>query len=393
MSEATKKKALFIILAAGTLTVMAGAIISPIISLMQGNLQGADENNIRFVITTHALFIAIFSPIFGTVIDKIGARKPFAFGLLLYGIAGASGLFVTDITTMIISRALLGIAVAAIANPLVILILNAYKGEECNKIMGWQASTASIGGIIWPLLGGALGVLAWNLPFGIYLTGIPIALLAWIIIPDVSDKRKLKTQTKDNISVVQTVKQRPFIFAVYGLGLWMMLLLYTNVTFIPQLLARNFAINNSLIISLFIGVMGLAAAISAFMYKKIKSQFSYNIIAFFGLALWTLGLILLSQAISILTVIIMMVLFGIGQGMITPTLNLWVGELTKTCVRGSMISYLTTFLFIGQFLPPIIFNPIFSMLSFSGVFLIAGITSAALTALFFVNWRKKRKSD
>ena len=391
MSEATKKKALFIILAAGTLTVMAGAIISPIISLMQGNLQGADENNIRFVITTHALFIAIFSPIFGTVIDKIGAKKPFAFGLLLYGITGASGLFVTDITTMIISRALLGIAVAAIANPLVILILNSYKGEECNKIMGWQASTASIGGIIWPLLGGALGVLAWNLPFGIYLTGIPIALLAWIIIPEVSDKRKLETQTKDNISVIQTVKQRPFIFAVYGLGLWMMLLLYTNVTFIPQLLARNFAINNSLIISLFIGVMGLAAAISAFMYKKIKYHFSYNIIAFIGLALWTLGLILLSQAISILTVIIMMVLFGIGQGMITPTLNLWVGELTKTCVRGSMISYLTTFLFIGQFLPPIIFNPIFSMLSFSGVFLIAGITSAALTALFFVNWRKKQE--
>jgi ACDE family multidrug resistance protein len=390
MSEVTNKKALFIILAAGTLAVMAGSIISPVISLMQGNLQGADENNIRFVITTHALFIAIFSPIFGIIIDRIGAKKPFAFGLILYGIAGALGLFIADITTMIISRAFLGIAVAAIANPLVVLILNAYKGDECSKIMGWQASIASLGGVIWPLLGGALGILAWNLPFGIYLAGIPIGLFAWLIIPEVFDKRKPETEATDTISVLQTVKQKPFILAVYGLGLWMMVLLYANVTFVPQLLARAFSINNSLAISSFIGAMGIAAAISAFMYKRIKSKFSYSVIAFVVLSLWAFGLILLSQAISILTVLVMMVLFGIGQGMVMPTLNLWVGELTKTCARGRMISYLTTFLFIGQFLPPIIFNPIFSALSFNGVFLIAGITCSILTVLFLINWRKSR---
>ena len=368
MSQATKKKALFIILASGTLAVMAGSIISPVISLMQGNLQGADENNIRFVITTHALFIAIFSPIFGVIIDKIGAKKPLAFGLILYGIAGASGFFISDIITMLLSRAILGIAVAAIANTLIVLILNAYKGEECSKIMGWQASASSLGGIIWPLLGGALGILAWNLPFSIYLAGIPIGLLAWLTIPDVFDKRKTETETTDTISVLQTVKQKPFILAVYGLGLWMMVLLYTNVTFIPQLLARVFTINNSLVISLFIGAMGIAGAISALMYRRIKSKFSYNLIAFVGLGLWSFGLILLSQTISIFTVLVMMVLFGVGQGMVMPTLNLWVGELTKTCVRGRMVSYLTMFLFVGQFLPPLIFNPIFSKFNFNGVF-------------------------
>ena len=391
MSEASKKNSLFIILAAGTLAVMAGSIISPIISLMQGNLQGADENNIRFVITTHALFIAVFSPIFGIIIDKIGAKKPFALGLILYGIAGASGYFITDITTMIISRAILGIAVAAIANPLVVLILNVYKGEECSKIMGWQASAASLGGIIWPLLGGALGLLAWNLPFGIYLVGIPVGLLAWLTIPNVVNKRKTENKATDTISVLQTIKEKPFIFAVYGLGLWMMVLLYTNVTFIPQLLNGTFAINNSLIISAFIGAMGGAASISAFMYKKVKNKFSYNTIALVGLSLWAFGLIFLSQTISLLTVLVTLILFGIGQGIIMPTVNLWVGELTKTCVRGRMISYLTTFLFLGQFLPPIIFNPIFSALSFKGVFLIAGATSIILAGLFLANWRKNIK--
>ncbi len=392
MSRALNRKALFIILAASTLAVMAGAIISPVISLMQGNLQGADENNVRFVITTHALFIAIFSPIFGSLIDKLGPKKPFAFGLLLYGIAGASGLFITDITTLLISRAFLGVAVAAIMNPLVVLILNVYKGEECDKIMGWQASTASLGGVIWPLLGGALGVVAWNLPFGIYLAGVPIGLLAWLFVPDVSEKKNgLKTKATESVSIIQTVKQKPFIFAVYGLGLWMMVLLYTTVTFIPQLLALDFGVNSSLIISVFLSAMGIAAATSAFMYKRIKSKFSYNVIALVALGIWAIGFVLLSQAISIITVIVMVILFGVGQGMVMPTLNLWVGELTNTCARGRMISYLTTFLFIGQFLPPIIFNPIFSMLSFNGVFLIAGLVCAILTVLFLINLRRSKK--
>ncbi|XHH10537.1 MAG: MFS transporter [Candidatus Bathyarchaeia archaeon] len=391
MSKVFSKKALFIILAAGTLAVMAGSIISPVIALMQANLQGANENNIRFVITTHALFIAMFSPIFGSLIDKIGPKKPFALGLILYGIAGASGLFISDITTMIISRAVLGIAVAAIANPLIVLILNAYKGEECNKVMGWQASAASLGGVIWPLLGGALGILAWNLPFGIYLAGIPVGLLALFFVPDVSKKEVELKKAAEKVSVLQTLKQKPFILAIYGLGLWTMMLLYTNVTFIPQLLSNNFSINNSLVISLFISAMGIAAATTAVLYKTIKSKLSFNTIILTALILWTVVFVVLSQILSIVPVIFTVVVFGVGQGLTIPTLNLWVGELTNTCARGRIVSYLTSFLFIGQFLPPIIFNPIFSTLGFSGVFLTAGLTCAVLAGLFLINWRRRPK--
>jgi len=392
MSQALNRKTLFIILAAGTLAVMAGSIISPVIALMQGNLVGADENNIRFVLTIHALFIAVFSPIFGSLIDKVGPKKPFAFGLLLYGVAGTSGLFITDIITMLISRVFLGIAVAAIATPLIVLILNAYKGDECNKVMGWQASSAALGGVVWPLLGGALGMLAWNLPFGIYLAGLPVGLLALIFVPDV-EKGKIEAQTKPlkGVSLLQTLKHKPFILALYGLGLWLMAMLYTNVTFIPQLLAEGFGVNNTLIISVFISTMGIAATISAFMYKKVKDRLSHNTIAVIALGLWAAGFVVLSQFIGLLPVILTVVLFGVGQGMLMPTLNMWVGELSDTCARGRTVSFLTTFLFLGQFLPPLIFNPVFSVFSFAGVFLTAGLVCAFLGVLFLINGRKKPK--
>jgi MFS family permease len=394
MSQAINRKTLFIILAAGTLAVMAGAIISPVIALMQGNLAGADENNIRFVLTIHSLFIAIFSPIFGSLIDKVGPKKPFTFGLLLYGVTGASGLFITDITTMIVSRMFLGIAVAGVATPLIVLILNAYKDEECNKVMGWQASSAALGGVIWPLIGGALGVLAWNLPFGIYLMGIPLGLLALLFLPDVS-KTTIAAQVNaaKSVSVLQTLKRKPFILAVYGLGMWLMVMLYTNVTFVPQLVAQGFGVNNTLFISIFISVMGIAGALSAFMYKKVKAKFSHNTIAIIALSMWTLGFVVLSQFIDMLPLVLTVVLFGVGQGILMPTLNLWVGELSDVCARGRMISFLTTFLFLGQFLPPIIFNPVFSGFSFAGVFLMAGLVCAFLVLLFLVNGNRRNKKE
>ena len=38
-------------------------------------------------------------------------------------------------------------------------------------------------------------------------------------------------------------------------------MLYTNVTFVPQLVAQGFGVNNTFFISLFISVMGIAATL------------------------------------------------------------------------------------------------------------------------------------
>ena len=65
------------------------------------------------------------------------------------------------------------------------------------------------------------------------------------------------------------------------------------------------------------------------------------------------------------------------------------GELSDVHTRGRMVSLLTTFLFLGQFLPPIIFNPVFSAFSFAGVFLASGLACAFLTVLFVINSKRK----
>ena len=141
------KDKLWIILFSATMAVMAGSMISPVLNLMREGLY-VDPASAGLIITTHGLFIAIFSPLMGSLIDKIGPKKPYAFGLILYGLGGGSGLIIESFWVLLISRAILGIAVSSFFNAITVLILNIYEGEQRNKVMGWRGSANSLGGII-----------------------------------------------------------------------------------------------------------------------------------------------------------------------------------------------------------------------------------------------------
>ena len=90
-----KKLSLVVLLTAATLTIMAGSIIAPVLNVMRDGL-GVAPSSVGLIITTHGLFMALFSPLMGSVIDRKGVRRPFIYSLIGYGLAGGSGLLVNS---------------------------------------------------------------------------------------------------------------------------------------------------------------------------------------------------------------------------------------------------------------------------------------------------------
>ncbi|UCC17835.1 MAG: MFS transporter [Dehalococcoidales bacterium] len=385
----TKDRAtLWVILASATLTVMAGAIIAPVLSLMGEGL-GVDPGSARILITTHSLFVVLFSPFFGVLIDRIGPKKPLIIGLAVFGISGGTGLFINDYWLLLISRALLGIGVAAIFTSITVLIFNLYKqGAERNKVMGYRASSQSIGGVAWPLLGGFLGTYSWHYPFAIYFIGIPLCLLTMLFIPTTLQELTNSTDEKQ-ITVLSLLWSTPTLLILYGLVFLGMVFLYSLVVFLPQFLTR-FDLTSPLHISLFISGMGLVAGTVALMYGKISEKLSKKSIISIVLILWAIGFAILSRASTTWLVGLSITFFGAGQGMLMPTTQLWVGELVPASFRGRITSYLGSFGLLGQFLSPIILNPLASSLGLNNVFLVIGATCGFLTLLFLVFFRQKR---
>jgi len=378
---------LWIILASATLTVMAGSIISPVLNLMREGL-GADPVSVAIIITTHGIFVALCSPLIGILIDRVGVKRPFVLGLVLYGLAGGSGLFITSYWVLIISRIFLGVAVAATFTSITVVILNLYDGAERNKVMGWRGSSNSFGGIIWLLLGGFLGRFSWHLPFAAYLVGIPLGFIALLAVPEVQQEKIQNPNGESKTSsVLQIFKDVPVLFVIYGLIFLANILLYAIVVFLPQHLEK-IGISNPFYIGLFISIAPLAAGLTSLGYGKLRERLSYSMIVFIALALWAAGFTTISLGSYSWLIAPSIALFGIGLGMVMPAAMVWVGESVPVSFRGRISSYLATFGFVGQFLSPIIFRPVVFSLGLSSVFLVAGGGCAFLFLLSLIFMRK-----
>lgn len=170
------------IVAAATLTVTAGAILGPVVPGIRDGL-GVSGALAGLIITTHGGLIVLTSPIAGALIDRYGPRRAFIGGLGLYGIGGGAGLLIESFWPLLLSRVVLGVGVAFLYTGVTILIYDLYEGEEMDRVLGLRSGANSLGAAIWPLVGGALGTVTWQLPFGVYLIALPLGALAAITIP------------------------------------------------------------------------------------------------------------------------------------------------------------------------------------------------------------------
>jgi MFS family permease len=386
----SEKGMLGVILASATLTVMAGALIAPVIRAMIDPL-GAPAL-IGLVITTHGLFAVIFSPVMGYLIDRVGRKPIYAFGLFIYGLGGGSGFFISSFLLMLVSRAFLGIGVAALVTSITTLIGDLYKaGPQRNRVMGWRSGANSFGGITYPLLGGFLGALSWNFPFAVYYVGIPLGLLSLYFIPETftpQNQKEIKQQ--EARSLLTLLKGQPILLFIYGLTLLAMMFLYIIVIQIPQLLPE-LGLSGTAFAGIFLSINGLAAGVISLNYGRIRTHLSYSIIIILFFIAWASSFLLLALVSNTLFVALALVLAGIGHGLLLPAIYLWVTEIAPPAVRGKAVSYTTSSAYLGQFLSPVIFGSVFVALGFSTSFLIAAMIAVIIFGILLYPLLKKLK--
>lgn len=385
---APSKLSLSVILSSATLTIMAGSIIAPVLNVMRDSL-GVSPSAVGLIITTHGLFMALFSPVMGSVIDRKGVKRPYVLALIGYGLAGGSGLLINSYGLLLVSRAFLGIALAGIFTGINVLILNMYEGSRRDRVMGWRGSAQSFGGVVWPLAGGALGGFSWHFPFALYMLAIPIGLLALFSVPEPETQVQPKTSPMDSTSVFRIFRQSPILFVIYGLMFFANILLYAIVIFLPQLL-ETFGTSSTFRIGLFLTAMTGSAGAMAFIYVWVRSHLSYRAIVTIAAFLWAAAFVSISRATSGPILAGSVALFGVSHGLILPTVMVWIGSVVPSAFRGRFSSYLGSAGFIGQFLSPILFAPILIKAGIKGVFLVGAGIGACWFLVLLLSLRKSR---
>ena len=139
----------------------------------------AGETQQLWIINAYPLVLAGLLLGTGTLGDKIGHRRMFTTGLIIFGIASLAAAFAPNAALLIAARALLGLGAAVMMPATLALIRLTFTDErERNTAIGIWGSVAVVGAAAGPVVGGALLEVWW---WGsVFLINVPIVVIALI---------------------------------------------------------------------------------------------------------------------------------------------------------------------------------------------------------------------
>ncbi|MFM8280844.1 MAG: MFS transporter [Bacteroidota bacterium] len=376
-----KSKILLLIASSAGISISA---ISPALPKIAEAFNSNDnaEFLVKVMLTIPSLMIAFFAPLTGLIIDK-GHRKKLLIGsLITYGLMGTTGLYLNDLLHFIISRALFGLGVAGIMTSIETLIADFYIGEERNKMVALQGACVSLGGVAYIVLAGALTILSWRYPFGLYTLGLLLTIPALYFIKEPSEQ---KEHGIDHIDTNTTFDRTTFL-PVAGIGLIVfiaMVFFYSIPTQLPFLLSIH-GITSPAKAGIAVSLVALAGGFTSFTMPYFKKRYHFSALAGRAFVLLTIGFLGLSIAHSFLLTLVFAVFAGSGIGLLMPTMRLWVITIASLPLRGRSVGFITSSLYLGQFLSPIVSQPVVAIHGITILYTIIGCTSIVM-ALYLLS--------
>ncbi|OWY69250.1 MFS transporter [cyanobacterium TDX16] len=345
---------LMVLMAAGSLTTMTGAVFNPALGEIKHQLQLAPEIG-GYLAAAHVWALGLFSLPLGILSDRVGRVKVLIVSLLCYAVFGAAGVTVDDFLPLIALRGCLGIATAGITSASLGLLTSMYEGEERAKALGYATGTLTLAGIVFPLLGGGVGYFFhWRYIFCLYAIGLPLAVLTAKILPQPPERTSVKTeQERPKHKLWQVLGRYQTIWLLLTLSLTS-IVMYSVVFYTPQYFKDT--INaNTLTNSLVLASRALGAAIiSAFGARRLSQSLGLYKATAIGFILMALTLSTIPFLREIGLIMLAAVGFGAGFGLILPNLYDALASLAPSQLRSSVLSAGAGAGFIGQSFCPIV---------------------------------------
>jgi len=370
---------LLVMLAAGGLTSVTGTIVAPIFPEIVATLQ-VEPRWAGLLVSMHTLTTALFSPVWGVLADRIGKVKVLVPALLAYALFGAIGAYMHSFESLLLSRALVGMASAGIAAASIGVLGSLYEGESRTQLMGYATSVLSVATIIFPILSGWIGrLLGWPWAFALYGLGIPVAVAAALILRDPEEPQAAAVRLGQTQELRQTLQQPAVLVLFLGLGL-ASVLFYIVIIYAPlhfkAAIAADTLLNGLILAARAVGAAVISALGASRLARRVGST---NAIAL-GFALMALTLVTIPALTVVPWILLTALLFGVGFGVIMPNLYSVLSDLAPDRQRAGVLAIGTGCSSLGQFISPLLLGPVWQQAGIA-VFHVGGGVAIAIALL------------
>ena len=374
------------ILSISLLTVMAGAAMAPALGAIKEHFVSCSPMTVQFIVSLPALFIILTTFAFRPLCRLMRTRTLALAGLLLYVAAGAGAFFFDDIVALLVLRALLGVSVGMVM-PLSTGLLSFYfPPEEQSRLMGLSAAMNQLGGVVATLLAGILATVEWRYAFLVYLAGLLAVILVALFLPNErlnSENQNRASQTfNSQLSTLNLLRRfHPSVTAM----LFIMLLFFVYPTnFALAAHEQGVSTLTTTLIMMGLDVVAFAVGLMfGWLMRNMRRQMKYVAPIFF-----LAGFAVLAFVLGLWGMIVGSALIGLANGAGVPYVN------TIASIKGSKEAAVTVMplisaaLYLGQFLSPIIVEPISHAIgSVNAPFIVAMFIAVLFLAQVFLTRR------
>jgi EmrB/QacA subfamily drug resistance transporter len=168
---------LVVVSAAQFLIVLDVWVVNIALPVLQRDFAPATLADVSWILDVYAIVLAALLLPAGRVADRIGRRKFFLAGLVVFGVASLGCAVAPDLPALIAARVLQAVGAAVLMPTSLGLALSAFPARERGTAVGVWAGVGAVAAGSGPVLGGVLVLSSWR---WIFLINLPIVLAALV---------------------------------------------------------------------------------------------------------------------------------------------------------------------------------------------------------------------
>lgn len=363
-----------LVIAGPTLVTLIPMAAAPALPAMAKAFDAAGQGTLfaQMVVTAPAIMVILGAPVAGTLAEFIGRRGCMLASLVLFCLAGVACVLAPDSNTLIAARLTLGLAGGGLLTTSLALASEFPEGGPRERLLGSMVACTAVFAILALNFGGELvDVFGWRGSFALYLLGVPVLLMAWA---KLESHAAAPVTHASLFAVLRTFWAVYLVVVILAIGMFM-----TPVQ--GMLLVEANGVGRAVVQSSFISCYSAAAALSAASFCWLARRFGPASLFALIAAVFAGGGVIVALSSSAVPVIIGFVIMGIGAGLIEATAALLILGSATEALRPRAIGLLLSAVFMGQFLNPLVVDPLRRAYGIHGAFLAVSITFAFLALM------------
>ncbi|MBS45014.1 MAG: MFS transporter [Nocardioides sp.] len=340
------------------------------------------------VVSAFAFFRLVFAPAGGRLVQRLGERPVYLTGLSIVAASSLATAFAQSYYQLLVLRGLGGIGSTMFTVSAMALLVRLAPPTMRGRVSSMYASSFLIGGMLGPVLGGALAGFGLRVPFVVYAAALVVAaLVVGLRLSGASLRPEPGAPQKPPMLVREALRDSAYRAALAsafanGWGNF-----GVRVAVLPQLAV---AVHDDAWVA---GVALALAAAGTAGTLQVAGRFADAVgrrpLVLIGLVVTGLSFALIGQSHSLVVFLVLSVVSGLGAGLVNPGQQATVADVVGNDRSGGTV--LSTFQMCqdgGAILGPILIGVVADQAGFGWAFAVTGL----VTLLAVVPWLLARET-